>query len=109
MEITAVPCHPGLRHVYAGRREHLSARGVDVSGIDALLAFLDRQPSSQPGSLSVFSVATPDERLYRRLERMILRSRRTHLIGFVDNTAQSLVGMVCVPKDLPPLRKRPLR
>jgi len=73
------------RRTYSIRRGHLGERGVDVRGLDALLAALD----SGPPRRTVGCIATDND--------------EAKLIGFCDADLRTLVGWVIVPKDLPPL------
>jgi hypothetical protein len=82
VRLNLLPHPDNLRRIYALRRDHLARRGVDVRGLDALLEALGTMPTAAC------------------VECFVLEGDQANVIGFLDDTCQSLVGWVLVPSHL---------
>jgi hypothetical protein len=84
VDVTWLVASPALREIYAARRALLAQRGVDVTGLNALLRFVD---ATREGS---------------RIGCFVVHAIDANLVGFYAEREQTLVGWVRVPVDLPP-------
>lgn len=84
VDVTWLVSSPALREIYVARRALLAQRGVDVTGLNALLRHVD---ATREGT---------------RIGCFVVHAVEANLVGFFDEREQALVGWVRVPVDLPP-------
>ena len=84
VDVTWLVASPALREIYVARRALLARRGVDVTGLNALLRYVD---GAREGT---------------RIGCFVVHAVEANLVGFFGERERALVGWVRVPVDLPP-------
>ena len=84
VDVTWLVSSPALREIYVARRALLAQRGVDVTGLNALLRHVD---ATREGT---------------RIGCFVVHAVDANLVGFFDDRERRLVGWVRVPVELPP-------